>query len=200
MGLARCFLCIPSDTLSKFVVDIPDVGDIGKPSLEKILILKPDLILGLEWQANLYPLLSKIAPTVIIENPETSGFKKVLKHLAGILDRGDRVEEILAQYNWRIQNFRQQLGEKLKTKTVSILSVGGSSFYVEKLEFTIYSQVMSDAGIQLIPAYNNMKNIRTMLNIETLPDWDADFLFVLQNRKRHSEDLKMIFKNPFGQH
>ncbi|TFI53968.1 ABC transporter substrate-binding protein [Mastigocladus laminosus UU774] len=196
VGLARCFVCIPSDTLSKFVVDIPDVGDIGTPSLEKILILKPDLILGLEWQAKFYPLLSKIAPTVMIKNPEMSGFKKVLKYLAGILDRSDRVEEILSQYNRRIQNFRQQLGEKLKTKTVSILSVSVSSFYIEKPEFTIYSQIMSDAGIQFIPAYKELKNNRTFLNIEILPDWDADFLFVLQNSKRQSEYLKSIFKQP----
>ncbi len=196
VGFAPCVLCIHSDTLSKFVVGIPDVGDIGTPSLEKILILKPDLILGLEWQANFYPLLSKIAPTVMIENPETSGFKKVLKYLAGILDRSDRVEVILAEYNRRIQNFRQQLGEKLKTKTVSILSIGGSSFYVERPKFTIYSQIMSDAGIQFIPAYNNIKNNRIMLNIETLPDWDADFLFVLQNYKKHSENFRLISKQP----
>ncbi|MBW4643109.1 MAG: ABC transporter substrate-binding protein [Goleter apudmare HA4340-LM2] len=196
VGFARCFLCIPSDTLSKFVADIPDVGDIGTPSLEKILILKPDLILGLEWQAKFYPLLSKIAPTVMIENPETNGFKKTLKYLAKILDKSDRVEEILAEYNQRIQNFRQQLGEKLKTKTVSILSASVSSFYIERPGFTIYSQVVSDVGIQFIPAYKDLKNNRTLLNIEILPDWDADFLFVLQNSKRQSKYLQFIFKQP----
>jgi iron complex transport system substrate-binding protein len=195
VGFAPCSICIPSATLSKFVTDIPAVGDIANPSLEKVLSLKPDLILGLKWQANFYPLLSKIAPTIMTDT-ETMGFKKALKYLAEILDRSDKVEKILAEYDRRIQKFRQQLGEKLKTKTVSIIGIHGSSFYVYRLESTLYGQVMRDAGIQFIPAYKNLKHDYTVLSIETLPDWDADFLFILQNYKRHSEDLKLILKKP----
>ncbi len=197
VGFAPCSFCIPSDTLSKFIANIPPVGDIGAPSLEKILSLKPDLILGLEWQANFYPLLSKIAPTVMIENPEMSGFKKTLKYLAEILGRSDKVEEILAEYNRRIQKFQQQLGEKLKTKTVSILGIHSSAFYAVRPESRIYGQVMSDAGIQFVRAYKDLKSEGyNTLSIETLRDWDADFLFVLQNYKRHSEDLKLMLKQP----
>jgi len=196
VGYTSCPFCVSSETLSKFIVSVPVVGTDGQPSLEKILALKPDLILGLEWQATSYPLLSKIAPTVVIANPEARGFKKTLKYLAEILDRSDQVEEILTKYNERIQKVRQQLGEKLKTNTVSVLGIHGSSFYVYRLNTTIYSQVMSDAGIQFIPAYKKLTNDYTVLSIETLPDWDANFLFILQNYKRHSEDLTSIMNHP----
>jgi iron complex transport system substrate-binding protein len=195
VGYTSCPFCVSSETLSKFIADVPIVGTSENPSLEKILTLKPDLILGVEWQASFYPLLSKIAPTVIL-NPEAHGFKQTLKYLAEILDRSDQVEEILTKYNERIQKFRQQLGEKLKTKTVSVLGIHDSSFYVYKLKTTTYSQVMSDAGMQFIPAHNVLKDDYTVLSIETLPDWDADFLFILQNYKRHTEDLASIIEHP----
>lgn len=36
-----------------------------RPNLERLLSLKPDLIVGLDWEESIYPLLSKIAPTVL---------------------------------------------------------------------------------------------------------------------------------------
>ncbi|NJN92560.1 MAG: ABC transporter substrate-binding protein [Leptolyngbyaceae cyanobacterium SL_5_14] len=194
VGFTPCLICTPPDTLSKFVAGIASVGDMGNPSLEKILSLKPDLILGLTWQKSFYSLLSNIAPTVMIEDPEISGFKETLKYLARILNRSDQVEEILAEYNGKIQSFRRQFGEKLKAKTVAVIYLPSSSaFVVHKPEFTIYGQVMIDAGIQLVPAYKNLKSDGyNTISIENLTDWDADFLFVLANYKRDSENLKSL--------
>jgi len=198
VGYASCPLCVSSETLSKFIADVPDVGTLLEPSLEKILNLKPDLILGLvDWQEQSYPLLSKIAPTVMIEDPETNGFKKCLEYLAEILDRSNQVEGILAKYDKQIQKSRQQLGEKLQTKTVSVIGISGDSFYANKLESRIYGQVMLDAGIQFSPAHESIKtNGYHSISIETLPDWDADFLFVLRNYKRQVEDLASMMKHP----
>lgn len=41
-------------------------------NIEKILSLKPDLILAKSYQKDIYPLLSKIAPTIIINDLEGS--------------------------------------------------------------------------------------------------------------------------------
>jgi iron complex transport system substrate-binding protein len=67
VGLTRCSNCINSDPFSEFLGDLPTVGTDEQPSLEKILSLKPDLILGYKWQKSFYPLLSTIAPTVMID-------------------------------------------------------------------------------------------------------------------------------------
>jgi iron complex transport system substrate-binding protein len=192
VGFAPCFICIPPST-RELVADTPNVGDIANPSLEKILSLKPDLILGLTWQATSYPLLSRIAPTVMID-PEVRGFRETIEYVAEVLNKSDRVEEILANYDGQIQNFRQQLGEKLKVKTVSIIYLPGSgNFVVHKPELTTYGQIMSDAGIQFISAYKDLKiDGYNTLSIETLPDWDADFLFVLATYERDSESLKSL--------
>lgn len=191
VGIATCSYCIGSDILSELIADTPVVGHWEQPSLEKILSLKPDLIIGHIWQKKFYPLLSTIAPTVMIDTDSEVDFKKNLNHLAEILDRSDRVEGILTEYNNRIQKFRQQLGEKLKTKTVSIIHLSSSNIAVYGSDIVPYSQVMNDVGIQFIPAYKKLKGYLG-ISIETLPDWDADILFVIILHERDSENLKSL--------
>ncbi|ESA35148.1 periplasmic binding protein [Leptolyngbya sp. Heron Island J] len=197
VGYTPCQVCIPSELLSEFVVDVPKLGDMAAPSLEKIVSLKPDLILGLAWQEQFYPRLSEIAPTVMIEEPELNGFIPTLKYLAKILDKNELVDGILADYDRKISAFRQQFGEKLQDKTVSVIGVDATSFYVRKLGDNIYSQVMSDAGVQFSPAYETIKtNGYHPLNTEALTQWDADFLFVVRNYERHTEDFELLTQKP----
>ncbi|WP_081588122.1 ABC transporter substrate-binding protein [Gloeocapsa sp. PCC 7428] len=57
----------------EWVGDIPKVSGMSQPSIEAILLLKPDLILGLAWQESYgYDQLSAIAPTVLIEPRDDS--------------------------------------------------------------------------------------------------------------------------------
>jgi iron complex transport system substrate-binding protein len=191
VGTATCPYCIKSDTLNQFVANISLVGHWEQPSLEKILSLKPDLIVGHIWQKQYYSLLSKIAPTVMIDTDSEVDFKKNLKYLAEILDRSDRSEEILAEYDERIQKFQQQLAKKSRTKTVSVLHLYGSNIAVYGSDFVPYGQILLDAGIPLIPAHKQLKGY-LRLSLETLPDWDADILFVDILHEAESEKLKSL--------
>lgn len=191
VGAAICPYCIKSDTLNQFVADIPLVGHWEQPSLEKILSLKPDLIVGHIWQKQYYSQLSAIAPTVMIDTDSEVDFKENLSYLAEVLDKSDQAEEILAEYNERIQKFRQQLGERLRNKTVSVLHLYGSNIAVYGADFVPYGQIMLDAGVPLIPAYKKIKGYLN-LSLETLPEWDADILFIDTLRETEIEELKSL--------
>jgi iron complex transport system substrate-binding protein len=192
IGIATCTYCISSDSLGDLLSKISIVGHWEHPSLEKILSLKPDLIIGHIWQRSFYPLLSAIAPTVLIDTDSEVDFKKNLKYLAELLDKNSRAEEVLAEYNERIQNFRQQLGESLKTKTVSIVHLfSSSSMAVYGSDIVPYAQIMNNAGIQFIPAYKTLQGYLG-ISIETLPDWDADILFIVILHERDSKNLKSL--------
>ena len=57
--------------------------------------------------------------------------------------------------------------------------------------------VMSEAGIQFIPAYTALKDgVVFDMSLEVLPDWDADFLFVVLYSHGSLEDLEPVFKQP----
>ncbi|MFN6570073.1 iron-siderophore ABC transporter substrate-binding protein [Dendronalium sp. ChiSLP03b] len=182
VGVVSCLDCeenfrgIPS----QLVADIPVVGSIGsQPSLEKILSLKPDLILGLTWVKNSYGLLSKIAPTVLIDFPSMYDFKERLRYVAQVLGKSDRAEKLLTQYQDRIQKLQQQLGQQLKTRTISVIYLAGSAdvFYTYRPDFLAFGQIMSDVGLRLIQ--KNQKEPQLTLSIEVLPESDADILFIM---------------------
>ncbi|NJR40834.1 MAG: ABC transporter substrate-binding protein, partial [Leptolyngbyaceae cyanobacterium CSU_1_4] len=119
-------------------------------------------------------------------------FKKNFRYLADILDRSDRAEEVLAEYDQRIQRFRKQLEENLQTNTVSVVHLIGSTVSIYGPGIVPYGQVMADAGIQLVPAYKNLENGYLGLSIENLPDWDADILFVVISQTRDAKNLKSL--------
>lgn len=194
VGYAPCLDCIGEDALSELVADVPVIGDIGQPSLEKILSLKPDLILAHKWQSQSYPLLSSIAPTVAINPGDEADFKKELRFLAQIVNRSEQAEEIIAKYNDRIQKFREELGVNLENKTVSILHLYGSRMTAYGPSATTYGQVMNDAGLQFIQAYKDLKNgYLDNISSETLPEWDADFLFLVIVYKQHKDLMSLQF-------
>lgn len=184
-GCEEKFRGIPSDLLA----DVPVLGSIGsQPSLEKILALKPDLILALTNLKSSYKLLSSIAPTVMIDFPTMYDFKKRLRYVAQVLGKSDRAEELLTQYQNRIQKLRLQLGKQVAAKTISVIYLAGSAdiFYSYRGDFLPYGQIISDAGLRLIQ--QNQKQRDLTLSIEVLPEYDADFLFIM------TDSLKKDFK------
>lgn len=58
IGVSRCSDCVALDNFEDFLEDIPTVGNNEQPSLEKIVSLNPDLILGYSWQEGSYFKLS----------------------------------------------------------------------------------------------------------------------------------------------
>lgn len=54
-----------SITSVKYKTDGIKLIGIYEPNLEAAFLLKPDLIVGVDWFKPIYPLLSKIAPTVL---------------------------------------------------------------------------------------------------------------------------------------
>ncbi|MBH8571734.1 ABC transporter substrate-binding protein [Nostocaceae cyanobacterium CENA369] len=165
---------------NQLLTNVPVVGSIGsQPSLEKILSLKPDLILGLTSLKNSYGLLSQIAPTVLIDFPSMYDFKERLRYVAQVLGKSDRAEELLTQYQNRIQKLRQQLGQQLKTRTISVIYLAGAAdiFYTYRPDFLAFGQIISDVGLQLIQ--QNQKQPQLTLSIEVLPQSDADTLFIM---------------------
>ncbi|MBE9112770.1 iron-siderophore ABC transporter substrate-binding protein [Nodosilinea sp. LEGE 07298] len=182
VGALSCFDCeedfrgIPGD----LVTDISDVGTGGEPSLETILSLKPDLIVAREWQTSSYDLLSDIAPTVVVDYYSLSDFKERLRYFGQILGKSDHAERLLAQYQKRVEQLQQQLGEQLETSTISVIRLMGSTdvFSTSKPGLFTFSQIIGDVGLKLTKIQQDQEENDLTFGIETLPKHDADFLFI----------------------
>lgn len=97
------------------VAGIEIVGQITQPSLEKIIRLKPDLILAREGNIVLYKLLSQIAPTVIIDRSKFEhSFKDSFRFVAKVVGEEEKAKQVLNQYYNRVQELQKRIGNKLK--------------------------------------------------------------------------------------
>lgn len=81
------------------VTGIQYIGSHQSPDLEAIAALKPDLIVGLSYHADLKEKLSKIAPVVLLPSRE-SDIKTYAKQLAELVGKQQRYEEMLREYEW----------------------------------------------------------------------------------------------------
>ncbi|KAM3103277.1 ABC transporter substrate-binding protein [Phormidesmis sp. 146-12] len=162
---------------------IKDVGIGYQPSLEKIMMLKPDLILGLYEYTQDYKLLSEIAPTLLFKYDDIKlSFKNHFKKIAQLLDRKKIAEEILIQYQSRVAEVQKQLGDRLKDKQISVLIYTGGQF-TTSASYAIYFQFLKDIGVKIKPIFQTQENYFP-LSIETIDDYDADILFIAnQDRK-----------------
>ena len=199
-GCEENFRGIPDD----LVAGISRVSGSGsEPSLEKILSLKPDLILARTHLSNSYKLLSKIAPTVIVDFSKLYDFKERLRYIANVLEKRDLAETLLNQYQGRVQILREQLESQLETKTVSVIYLARSAdvFYTYKPDFLAYGQILRDIGLQRPFPQQNQIELESVLSLEALPEHDADILFIMTEfltaefRQKISEDLSFL-KHP----
>lgn len=182
------------------VAGIQSVGDASQPSLEKILMLKPDLILATDYDGSRqrYKLLSAIAPTVLIPPPENmtaidlqsqAYFEYNLRYVAKLIGEETKAEEVLSQYYRRIEELRKRLGNQLQQIEISVLFCGeGYIWTAVKGIYPIYD-ILDDIGLHYKSSYLGGE----YLSIETINRYDADILFIVDVDERTSS---YYFQNP----
>lgn len=181
------------------------VGDIRSPSLEKILQLNPDLILTNSWAEknyNSYNKLSRIAPTVVLDFPEPleRDWKKMLKDLAVVLGKTEEFNQLMDQYNQRVENLKQALGDRRHELQISVANASpqfGIWVYGEKHPV---GRVLNDVGLQRPPSQRGDFYYIDNISEEVLSMIDGDVLFMLTSRKQDSQEmLARLRKKPLWQ-
>ncbi|MBE9005514.1 iron-siderophore ABC transporter substrate-binding protein [Fortiea sp. LEGE XX443] len=161
---------------------IISIGKSAQPNLERIVQLNPDLILGEYINAEDYQLLSQIAPTVTFENDFTA-WKEAFLYIGEVLGKSTQAQEVLSQYQKRVTEFQNAMGEELGKIKVCV-----SRFYAgnQETEFrTIFSfpgHLLSEIGLaspKIQQQLTKPKSPRVGVSIERLDLLDADILFAL---------------------
>jgi iron complex transport system substrate-binding protein len=75
---------------------------------------------GCSWDAELYGQLSKIAPTVLVD--QDSDWKDWLKQYAEALGETAKAEKLLQEYDQKIASLRQKMGTNLSQTKVSLVN------------------------------------------------------------------------------
>ncbi|WP_210404123.1 iron-siderophore ABC transporter substrate-binding protein [Chroococcidiopsis sp. TS-821] len=168
------------------VAGIINIGSTGEPSLEKILSLQPDLIVGLDFYQTIYPQSSQIAPTLLYEFEHSGKWKAVFLDFAQKLQKVDTAKQVMNDYHSRLEQFQQQMGERLKSTEVSVVRIYPDRIHLY-LKDSFAGIILQDAGLsrppaQAIAADEAQKGfgnpIQTSISRELFHQADGDVMFV----------------------
>lgn len=172
---------------------VKQVGTIAQPNLETIATLKPDLILTNTLRhEKIYDKLSQIAPTVVGKRPNF--WKDNLKLYAEALGKPAEADKLLGDYNKRLEEFKQKMGDRLgKTKVSLIRSMPDHARIYLNDSFS--GAILKDAGLGR-PQSQDKPNVFERVTEERIPDMDGDVIFSFYYGREKGDSLAKIFKNP----
>ncbi|RMV38698.1 Periplasmic binding protein [Pseudomonas syringae pv. papulans] len=182
---------------------VPHVGLETQPSLEDIVLLKPDLIVASRFRhQRIAPLLEQISTVLMLE--EVFEFKRTLAMMGAALQRQQLAIELLGQWQQRVAALRGQLQAKFTGRwpiTVSVLDIREDHIR-SYLPASFAGSVLSELGFAWMPAARQATGVSLKLSSkESLPVVDADLFFVFQRADstaaQHTYDK--LVQNPFWQ-
>lgn len=155
------------------------LGEQGNPNLEKILQLKPDLILGWEPLRKIYPLLSQISPTALDKWQGSQFWREHFNFVAEALGKEEAAKKAWSHYYQRIEQLKIALDNRCKNKTISIISVNDGQSIVVDTKNSFAGSVIDDIGLQRPKAQNIIApRGRFSISEEKLGEIDGDILFI----------------------
>ncbi|MFG1700398.1 ABC transporter substrate-binding protein [Nonomuraea sp. NPDC049309] len=171
------------------------VGTLEQPSLEKIMALKPDLIVSAKVRHEaLYDRLSKIAPTVF---SETTGaiWKDNLRLMGRALGKEDLAEQRIKAYEERAATIGREIKEKEgELPTISVVRFAGEPTTRLYVENSYSGVVLKDVGFPRPEGQPTAQDkIAVDVSQERIADLDADHIFVATYPDPASEGPKQKF-------
>ena len=164
---------------------IAAVGNYAQPNLETIVELQPDLILGTTFAESFYPHLSQIAPTVLMDiSGGAAAWKTYVLTWATALGKPDAAQALIQQYEQRIAQFQQVMGDRLQNTRVSVARFGSDRIRIYQTD-SLPGAVLAETGL-LRPESQQQRNHDETISLESLPSIDGDVLFFVQDDPEES--------------
>ncbi|GGG12448.1 hypothetical protein GCM10007425_03510 [Lysinibacillus alkalisoli] len=173
------------DLLNVHIKDqIEGIENTGESSPEKILALKPDLIITANPDTKVYEKLSKIAPTIVLPYETYRNVDDEVNALAEILGKEKEGDEWLADFHQTVKANRERLeGVMEPNETIALLGAYKDDYYVYGDGIYRGGQAMYQQ-LQLKPSEGIQKNMIDkditfqQIAYEVLPEYAGDYIFL----------------------
>ncbi|ASJ52484.1 ABC transporter substrate-binding protein [Brevibacillus formosus] len=173
-----------------FTEKLKDVEVVSDADLEKILALKPDLIVAGAEMKNL-DQLSKIAPTVVFTWGKLDYLSQQLE-IGKLLNKEKEAQAWIDDFKSRAKTAGEQIKAKIgENATVSVLEYGTKDFYVFGNNWARGTEILYQAmGLNMPDKVT--KDVLSAgyhtLSLESIPDYAGDYL-VLSRRNGSTNDF-----------
>ncbi len=184
-------LALENYYLKEALKSVEDIGVYGKPSSERILGLKPDLIIT--GNGENYDALSKIAPTVVIPYGELKNAHEELTFFGELLGKEREAKDWLSQYDQKIADAKSQVDAIIpEDASFSIMEDTDKATYVYGDNFGRGGQPVYQALGRKPPsavANEIMENQWAELSKEMVAGYAGDYIIMTSN-SRTVEDFE----------
>ena len=157
------------------------LGDRRNPSLERLTLVKPDIIIGEKWLSKEeYPFLTQIAPTLLFSDMGSDGQQSWQEDIEGIaqaLDKTDRVKELLAGFTKQIAQTKAALQPVLQKYPRIFLMTSNLTTYADSSPKSTTGRLLREIGFEIV----RPKGIEddTKISWEIIPQIETDIILVL---------------------
>lgn len=163
------------------MTDVTSLGEESQPNIEGIVALKPDLIIGAKGRhEKIYPQLSEIAPTIMVE--EAFDWKENMTLASQALYKEDQATDIIKAWEGRVADFKQKMGDRLTSTEVSMIRFekdGTARIYVTGFAGSIFNEL----GLVRPAAQQGDKSTINLASKEQIPQLDGDYIFDITPQK-----------------
>lgn len=172
----------PPAYLGDKVQGIDVIGLDNNPNLEKVLSLKPDLILGNKISSERhYGKLSRSAPTVLTEGSGRSGeWQKNFQLYAEAMGRSQAAKTLLQQYQQQATTLKQQIAKQYQPSPITSVVATGNKQIGAYTRRSFSGSVLVDVGLARPPAQENSERWAIQVSQENFPSLDGDVMFLIE--------------------
>jgi iron complex transport system substrate-binding protein len=163
--------------------EVINLGLAYTPSIEALLKIKPDLIIGNELNRSQYEMLSKIAPTLLF--PRFKAQPNLLA-IAKVLGRSEKAKKILADSDQQLAIAQKALSDIVANHPQVLMLVSLGQSISEQLRFprrdSFCDSLVTNLGFKLMSPSSLVpadKSVPPPLSIETLPQFNSADLIIL---------------------
>lgn len=179
---------------------VTDLGSFMEPSIEKIIALKPDLIIGSGFLGEeAYQRASRIAPTVFVT---ANNWKVHYRTIAEIGGRSEELAALLDDYDRRLASVRERVPQDIK---VSVVRITPNEFHVflDKPNTWAPFDVLREAGVKRTDfETSDTDEPMKRLDFEGLAALDGDILLYIvggSNDSARSGRHEAVLAHPLWQ-
>lgn len=163
------------DHIAEDMKDVKVVGVESQVNVEAIAALQPDLIIGNKMrQEDIYEQLKAIAPTVFAEDLR-GNWKNNFELYAKAVNKEEKGKEVLAEYDQRIEDLKEKLGDKLDTKVSMVRFMAGDVRIYHKDSFS--GVILEQIGLARPESQDKEDFAEKGVTKERIPAMDGDILF-----------------------
>ncbi|XPM57164.2 MAG: iron-siderophore ABC transporter substrate-binding protein [Leptolyngbya sp. IPPAS B-1204] len=185
--------------LKNYVEGIQNIGMESQPNLEKIMLLKPDLIIGRTGSSQSYSLLSKVAPTVISDWYIGTHWQENFNFITNVLGEITSAQAAWNQYHERVEKIRSILDREHQYKEISV--VGISLTEIDAFTKNSFSgSILSELKLQRPKAQDITAEYGyIVVSEEELEKIDGDILFVMVGNQDDEKAFESLKQKPLWQ-